>query len=373
MLKIGFLVNPIAGMGGRVGLKGTDNMADRAMELGAENISFSRSVLFLKVLSRSEISDLEWLTCGSPMGENVMESLIEARVVYLPEQLTTSTDTKRACEIFFKEGCDLIVFCGGDGTARDIYSVVGRDVPILGIPSGVKMFSGVFAINPEAAAEMVELFARGDASYRDGEIVDLDEEEYRQDKFASKVFGIARTIFEGNYMQSSKTLIRGAAEEEIKEGIARTLIEDMEDDTLYLLGAGSTMGAIGNELDIDKTLLGIDAVKGGKLIGKDLNEKGLIELLDRNPKVKLVLSPIGAQGFVIGRGTQQISPEVLKRIGVENILIVSTPAKLRTIKQLLVDTGDVNLDYMFNKKHYLPVIIGYRTSTVKNIGIANLK
>jgi len=373
MVKIGFLVNPIAGMGGKVGLKGTDGMIEKAKELGAKNVSFSRANIFFEEMSKYDLDNIEWITCTAPMGEDVLSNYFIYKLAYFAPSHTQGSDTIKACNKFMEEGCELIVFCGGDGTARDVYSAVDANIPMIGIPSGVKMLSGVFAINPESAAEVVEMFATGRASVKDAEIVDLDEEEYRKDNFAFKVFGIGKTLFEGNYMQSSKMLIKGAEEEEIKEDIARTLVEDMGDDTLYLLGAGSTLGVVGKELGIDKTLLGVDAFKAGEMIGKDLNEKGLLEILKEHEKVKLVLSPIGAQGFVIGRGTQQISPEVIKRIGLENILIVSTPAKLRTIKQLLVDTGDIHLDNMFNKKRYLLVIIGYRTSTIKNIGIANLK
>ncbi|HOP09528.1 MAG TPA: ATP-NAD kinase family protein [Candidatus Methanofastidiosa archaeon] len=373
MLKIGFLVNPIAGMGGKVGLKGTDNMSEAAMRLGAKNVSFSRAALFLSRLPRDVLTKTEWLTCAGPMGSDILNEHVDHVIVYEPHSKTTSEDTLRACSAFLRKGCDLIVFCGGDGTARDVYSVVGSNVVLLGIPSGVKMLSGVFAINPEAAADILELHANGQASIRDAEIVDLDEEEYRRDTLAFKVFGIGRTVFEGNYMQSSKMLVRGPEEEEIKEDIARTLIEDLEDNTLYLLGAGSTLMTIGRNMGIDKTLLGIDAFRGGAMVGKDLNESGLKDLLKEHAKVKLILSPIGAQGFIIGRGNQQLSPAVISAIGLENILIVSTPAKLGTIKRLLVDTGDAHLDDMFNKKRYLPVIIGYRTSTIKNIGIANLK
>lgn len=373
MPKVGFLVNPIAGMGGKVGLKGTDGKVKEAISLGAVNVSFDRARLFLDNIAARALANIEWLTCGSPMGENLMVRGFNHRVVYRPKDSTSNVDTILACKEFLRAGCDLVVFCGGDGTARDVFSAVGGSLPLLGVPCGVKMLSGVFAINPVAAAELLELYVGGEASIKDAEIVDLDEDEYRKDNFAFKVYGIGNTLFEGNYMQASKTLIKGAEEEEIKKDIARTLIEDMDDETLYLLGAGSTLGVVGKELGIDKTLLGIDAVKGKRLLAKDLNEKGIMNLLGKHKDVKLVLSPIGAQGFIIGRGNLQITPRSIEAIGLDNILIVSTPAKLRTIKHLLVDTGESYIDDMFNKKRYLPVIIGYRTSTIKNIGIQSFK
>ncbi|HHN81470.1 MAG TPA: ATP-NAD kinase [Methanomicrobia archaeon] len=373
MKTVGFLVNPIAGMGGRVGLKGTDGMLEEARRRGATPVTPQRAARFFDSLDRDVAAQARWLTCGGLMGADIMKDAgFEYDTVYAPKGGSSGADTRHACELFLERGCDLIVFCGGDGTARDVNAVVGRSVPILGIPSGVKMLSGVFAINPSAGAELLELCIAGSAETQEAEVVDLDEEEYRHDRFSFKVFGTALTLFEGNYVQSSKMLIRGAHEDDIKDDIARTVIEDMDDGTLYLLGPGSTVRSIAERLGIDNTLLGIDAVKGKELVGRDLNEERILELIEGEQTVMLILSPIGAQGFVIGRGNLQISPAVLERIGIGNILIVSTPAKLKTIRHLLVDTGDANLDKKFMEKRYLPVIIGYRTSTLKNIGIQNL-
>ncbi|RZN45191.1 ATP-NAD kinase [archaeon] len=373
MKTVGFLINPIAGMGGRVGLKGTDGMLEEARRRGAAPVTPQRAARFFDSLDRDVAAQARWLTCAGLMGADTMKDTgLEYDTVYTPKGGSSGADTRRACELFLERGCDLIVFCGGDGTARDVNAAVGRSVPVLGIPSGVKMLSGVFAINPSAGAELLELYLAGSAETQEAEVVDLDEEEYRHDRFSFKVFGTALTLFEGNYTQSSKMLIRGAREDDIKDDIARTVIEDMDDGTLYLLGPGSTVRSIAERLGIDNTLLGIDAVKGKELVGRDLNEERILGLIEGEQNVMLILSPIGAQGFVIGRGNLQISPAVLERISIENILIVSTPAKLKTIRHLLVDTGDANLDKKFMEKQYLPVIIGYRTSTLKNIGIQNL-
>ncbi|MHC1605476.1 MAG: ATP-NAD kinase family protein [Candidatus Methanofastidiosia archaeon] len=373
MVRIGFLINPIAGMGGRVGLKGTDGVAEKAKKLGAKQVSRKRAEEFVKNLKNQRHKNIEWMTCSFPMGADVLlKEGFDFRTIYAPKYPTVKDDTMNACRLFVKNKCELIVFCGGDGTARDVYKAVENKAHILGIPSGVKMLSGIFAINPAAAAELVSLFSVGKTSIKEADIVDLDENKYRKDNFSFKIFGIAKTIFEGNFLQSSKMLIEGPSEEDIKHDIAKTVIEDMDDKTLYLLGAGSTVKAIADALKIKKTLLGIDAVKNKKIVKKDLNEKGILELLEKNTQTKLMLSPLGAQGFVVGRGNLQLSPRIIKKIGIKNILIVSTPNKLKTIRQLLVDTGDNNLDKMFTDKRYFPVIIGYRTSAVKNIGLQNL-
>ena len=371
MHKVGLVVNPIAGMGGKVGLKGTDGKAEEAARLGAVPVAHARTGSFLTHLGRAA-DRFEWVTCTGAMGGAILEEMgLEQRAIYAPGEPTGPDDTISACRAFVKEGCELIIFCGGDGTARNVFEAVGTSVPILGIPSGVKMLSGVFALNPAAAAEMMELYARGTTKIKEVEVVDLDEEKYRHDVFAFRLFGIAHTIFEGNFIQSSKMVVEGQDEEEMKTDIARTFIEDMEKGTLYLLGAGTTVKAISRELGIERTTLGIDAVVDGALLEKDVNEAAILSLLERYGDVKAVLSPIGAQGFVIGRGNQQLSPAVIRRIGLENIIVVSTPAKLKTISRLLVDTGDEVLDKLFSEKRYLPVIIGYRTTTIKNIQLQN--
>jgi predicted polyphosphate/ATP-dependent NAD kinase len=194
------------------------------------------------------------------------------------------------------------------------------------------------------------------------EIVDLDEDKYRRDEWAVRLYMSARTPFEPTYVQSAKMLIAGADEEAIKDDIAAQLREDIEASpgALYLLGPGSTVQAVGRALHADKTLLGIDAVASdGKVVGKDLAERQILDLLDRYPDCKLVLSPIGAQGFLLGRGNQPLSPAVIRRIGIGNIVVVSTPAKLARTPLLRVDTGDTALDTALISRKFLAVVVGY--------------
>jgi predicted polyphosphate/ATP-dependent NAD kinase len=379
MAVFGFVVNPIAGMGGRVGLKGTDGVLDEALELGAQPVAPHRVQMFLARLgsiieSRVIEEPIEWLTCTGIMGEDDLEThrgnSMTFEVVCSPEEPTSADDTKKACKKFLERGATLIVFCGGDGTARDIWQTVGEEVPIIGIPSGVKMHSGVFGMNPEATAEIVAAFLSGELDIAEGEILDLDEEKYRQGEWHIRLFGTARTPHEPTYVQVSKVQVEAVAEEAIKEEIAESIVEDMEDDTdmLFILGSGSTVGAVSKELGIDFSLLGVDAVVNKKLVAKDVNESKLLELLDEYKKVKLVISPIGAQGFILGRGNLQLSPEVIRRIGIDNITIISPPAKLDQTPILRVDTGDKELDDMFHEKQYLRVVFRYRTMKLVKIG-----
>jgi predicted polyphosphate/ATP-dependent NAD kinase len=230
------------------------------------------------------------------------------------------------------------------------------------------MYSGVFGVSPARTAEILMRYFTHEIGLARVEIVDLDEEKYRRDEWAVRLYMSAQTPFEPTYLQSAKSLISGADEEAIKHDIAEQLREDIEAEpsTLFLLGPGSTVQAIGRALGIDKTLLGIDAVADGKLVGKDLAERRILDLLDSYPDCKLVLSQIGAQGFLLGRGNQPISPAVIRRIGARNFFVVSTPAKLARTPVLRFDTGDTALDADMISRKFFTVIIGYhRTRLVK--------
>jgi predicted polyphosphate/ATP-dependent NAD kinase len=362
-MKIGFLINPIAGMGGSVGLKGTDGLVDKALKLGAHPIAVERAKKCMDELN----VNLTILTCSGAMGEDALTHSQNYEVVYSFEGRSTREDTRAACKRFLYEGIELLLFCGGDGTARDVYSVVERDIPIIGIPAGVKMHSAVFAISPKGAAKIVERFFAGKTEVRDAEVMDTDEDAYRNNELRMKVFGYARTPYEPVLVQHGKSLFQSVSEEKAKEEIARFACEFMLDGSLYILGAGTTIHKIAELLGLgeEKTLLGVDAVKNGKLVAKDLNEQGLLRLLEKEPKAKLLVSPIGAQGFVLGRGNQQLSAKVLKKVGLENVIVLATPHKLHETPFLLVDTGSEELDERLSG--FMSVVCGYRMAQRKEV------
>ncbi|UCE74488.1 MAG: ATP-NAD kinase family protein [Methanomassiliicoccales archaeon] len=380
MATLGFLINPIAGMGGKVGLKGTDgaDILKKAKELGAEPIAQIRAEETMQLISQKK-ADIKWLTCSNTMGEDVLkkagyESTKDFEVVYDAPELTNAEHTKQACLRFKEMDVELILFCGGDGTARDILDAVEKDIPLIGIPAGVKMFSAVFGVNPKATAEVVLGFSKGMYGSTEAEIMDIDEEEYRKGRLVARLFGYAKTPFEDTLIQASKSVYEGMNEESAKEAIARYVVELIkeEKDSLFILGAGSTMESIGKELGIKKTLLGVDVVKDGKLIAKDVNEQKLLELLEGGERAVIIVSVIGAQGFVFGRGNKQLSPEVLRKVGIENIRIAATPNKMSQTPKLRVDTGDFELDKMLSGYH--KVITGYhemRMVKVEGDGIPN--
>jgi predicted polyphosphate/ATP-dependent NAD kinase len=372
MKVIGFLVNPIAGMGGRVGLKGTDGVVDRAIELGAEPIARAKAEEMLAHF-RELVPDenINWLTCKGAMGEEPLKTAgySNFQSVHEPEPHTSGEDTKAAVKAFVEKGAELIVFCGGDGTARDICDVTGTETPILGIPSGVKMYSGIFGVTPVKTAEILRDFIEDRLTMTEVEILDLDEDKYRAGEWSVRLYATARTPFESTLIQHAKVMIEEAAEDVIREEIAEYVVEEIKEnpETLFLLGPGSTVEFVGKELNIDKTLLGIDAVAGGEQVSSDVNESVILELLSKYNECKLIVSPIGAQGFVLGRGNLQISPEVIRRIGRKNIIIISSPAKLKRTPVLRFDTGDADLDSELAGRGYISVVIGYRLSRLAEV------
>jgi predicted polyphosphate/ATP-dependent NAD kinase len=365
MRSIGFIINPYAGMGGAVGLKGTDGCVDRARVLGATPVSPERAKRFLSSLPHYGVS---FLTVAGIMGEDslIREGFSDYKVVYTPTgDDTSSNDTELACLAMKEQSADLILFCGGDGTARDVYHAISQDIPILGVPAGVKIYSSVFATTPEAAATIVSTLVCGNFNtFADAEVLDVDEEQYRAGTLATRIYGVARIPYIPACCQCSKQVSFGD-ELHLQQDIARFICSIMRDDTLYLLGAGSTTRAIADQLHLPCTLLGIDAVCAGTLVASDLNEAGILDLLTRYDLVKIIVSPIGAQGFVLGRGNQQISSSVLKKTGINALIVVATPAKLQRTPYLYVDCGDDTLNQQFGDS--ILVICGDRMAQRKQL------
>lgn len=374
--RVGLVVNPIAGMGGRVGLKGTDDVVERAIALGAEPTAHVKAHEMLCELRRlmataSQRIRLEWLTCAGAMGADWLSSagFQDVSILYEPGEASSADDTRRSVRRFAEEGAELIVFCGGDGTARDVCSITQGGTPVLGVPAGVKMYSGVFGVSPTRTAQILFDYLEDKLELVEVEVLDIDEERYRRGEWAVRLYTTARTPFEPSLTQTAKALITGVSERDVCEDIADEVVKriEAEPETLVLLGAGSTVGAVGRRLGIDKTLLGVDAVVDRRQIGADLNEQQLLRVLDAHRRSVLVLSPIGAQGFVLGRGNQQLSSEVVRRIGPENVIVIATPAKLHRTPVLHFDTGDRALDTAFTNSGYLEVVIGYELSRLVKV------
>ena len=365
--KLGLIINPIAGLGGSVGLKGTDGMVKEALKLGAVPQASCRTKKALEQLSVIK-DDIEILTCGDDMGEEAVLSLdFKARIVYISNKdETDSTDTAKAAKIILHEDADLLLFVGGDGTARDIYNAVNDKIPVIGIPAGVKIHSPVYAQNPSKAGELAKLYLTEKITrLEEAEVLDIDEDAYRKGKVITNLYGYLKIPFEKRYVQSRKagTPLSDKANQNT---ISYEIIDNMTEGVYYIIGPGTTTRPIMENMALPNTLLGVDVVLNKKLVIKDAAEKHLLEVT-KNNKCKLIITPIGGQGYLFGRGNQQISPEVLKNIGKDNIIVVATKQKVSELygKPFLVDTGDDNIDKML--KGYIKVITGYKETMMYRI------
>jgi predicted polyphosphate/ATP-dependent NAD kinase len=358
-VKVALVVNPVAGMGGSVGLKGTDgeDTLQEALRRGAVPVAPARTVQALLTLKGRGL-DLSFVTCSGKMGhEELVRAGMVGEVVFSKEGGTSAEDTKLAAAEFVRHGPDLVVFAGGDGTARDLLEVIGRSIPMVGIPAGVKMHSAVFVLTPETLGDLVETFAKAGIS-RDAEVMDVDEDSFRRGILEARLHGYARVPDDALSLQSSKAVYHsGSADDEACE-IGQYVAETMIPGTAYILGPGSTMAAIAAHLGLEKTLLGIDVVRDGRVELEDATEAQLLKMLGMVERAIVVVTPIGSQGFIFGRGNQQISAKVLRTVGTSNVMVVATPTKLRHTPVLRVDTSDVELDSSLRGQ--LKVVTGYR-------------
>jgi predicted polyphosphate/ATP-dependent NAD kinase len=343
--RVGLIVNPIAGMGGRVGLKGTDgpDVLERALARGAVPVSAERADRALARL-HDRCADVRLVAARGRMGADLAEAHgFDTEVLPGGGGATTAEDTRLAAAELARRRVDLILFAGGDGTARDIHAVVGDRVPMLGVPTGVKMHSGVFATTPENAGDVVGAFVGSQprGPVREADVVDA---ELRADAISTRLYGAAVVPDDRLRVQAVKS--RGAPpDEDALDAVCAAIAASMDPRRIYLLGPGTTMRRVTRQLGLEKTLLGVDAVRAGQLLGSDLAERDLLALIADEP-VTLVIGVVGGQGAILGRGNQQLSPAVLRRIGIENVEIVAGLRKLLALEPslLYVDTGDPELD-----------------------------
>jgi predicted polyphosphate/ATP-dependent NAD kinase len=364
MKKLGLIVNPIAGMGGRCGLKGTDgaDILAQACALGAVPEAPDRAVTALKQLAALK-DDVEIVTVSGEMGE------AEARAVgFTPTVLyatngdaTTSDDTRHAAAVLADAGVDLILFAGGDGTARDVYASVGEGQICLGVPAGCKIHSGVYGINPRNAGELAALYLQGRVGKtKHAEVMDIDEDAFRQGRVSAELYGYLEVPADEARVQGGKAG-RAQSDENALDSIAFYLGDHLDAATLSILGTGSTLFGVKRRLGIDGTLLGVDVARGRELIARDVTERQLLELLGPAGSVaaKIVVTVIGGQGYIFGRGNQQLSPRVIERVGRDNIIVVATKAKIAALggRPLLVDTGSEETNTMLCG--YMRVVVDY--------------
>lgn len=361
MFKLGLIINPLAGLGGSVALKGSDNMAEQALALGAQAKAGLRTQTALSTLN--DLKDqIQVYTCPGDMGETVMSDLgWQYEVIEgIQTHKTSAQDTQHAAVVLKELGMDLIVFAGGDGTARDICRVVEDACPVLGIPAGVKIHSGVYGVTPSASGEVIRMLVTGQlVDLKPQDVRDIDEEAFRNNQVKAKLYGEMLVPQAGQFVQSVK---QGGIEQEelVLDDLAAFLAQELEPDVLYLVGSGKTTQHFMNYLHLPSTLLGVDAMLNEEVIAQDVNEMQILQLLEQYSDARIIVSVIGGQGHVFGRGNQQLSSEVIKRVGREHLMILSTKTKLSQLegRPLIADTSDVLLDQALSG--HIEVITGYQ-------------
>ena len=349
MKKLGLIINPIAGMGGSVGLKGTDHVVEEAIRRGAQPRAGERVKAALTKLI--EIRDqITVYTYPGDMGGELAKSLDFPTVLLTAAGTdavdaaaghTDAADTIELAKKLLEEQVDLLLFAGGDGTARDIYEAVELKVPCVGIPAGVKIHSPVYAKNPQAAGRLALMWLTGKVQKTEElEVLDIDEERYRREELSTRLYGYLLVPREKTLTQNRKAPTPVSETASI-EAIAYDIIEAMEPETCYLIGAGTTTRGIMHLLGLKNTLIGVDLICGKKLVAADLYGDTILTYI-KGRRTKLIVTVTGGQGYLFGRGNQQLTPEVIKEIGKENIIILATKAKLAALggRPLLVDTYD---------------------------------
>jgi predicted polyphosphate/ATP-dependent NAD kinase len=365
---IGFIVNPVAGMGGAVGLKGTDGKAilNQAIALGAKPTASQRAETFLSQLTAAK-GNLKLIVGAGDMGQKQSEKCgFSCKVVGENKKDTSSEDTQNIAKSIVRAGVDLLVYCGGDGTTRDILKAVDLKVPVLGVPTGVKMHSGIFAVSPQAAARVALIYLWGGLPLHEAEVMDVDEEAFRQGHLSAELYGYLLSPYEPHLIQGNK-MASPITENEVENqiAVAINITEEMRPDIIYIIAPGTTTRTIGDLLDQKKTLLGVDIFLNKKIIAKDVSEKQILEII-KGKATKIIVTPIGGQGFIFGRGNQQISSKVIRQVGLDNIIVVATKSKLDRLESLRVDSGDSELDGQF-RVHGIRVLVDYKT--IKEIKI----
>lgn len=388
--RIGIIINPDAGLGGRLALKGSDGMAEIARSKGAEDRAGPRMCeAFEHLFSIIELSlvawdNVHWLLPKGRMGDSWIPEKMKIHGkwtnIFDTPELTTAEDTINVVNSMIEQNVEIILYAGGDGTTRDIIGALedidSASTPILGIPAGVKMHSGSFGASPRSAAEAFAAWFSGDLLIAQTEVMDLDETLYRKGEWVVKMYAEAMSPGSPRWMQGSKQRIERVSEIEILESLGDHLRETIEEDSelLVIWGSGGTLRTLGESIGFTITVLGIDVTLGNENIGTDLDENQLIDVINNhksqfkeNAKILTLLSPMGGQGFLIGRGNLQLSPTVIRLIGIDNILAIVTPAKLATLNTLRIDTGDMDLDQQFQEKKYMKALQGYRTTRLIRI------
>lgn len=361
MKKIGLIINPIAGLGGPAGLKGSDheNVYEYATNLGIESNASNRAKEAIQSIRL--LDEIYFMTGSGQLGEDALKELnVKHKLVHTAEAVTTSADTTALVQHLIKEGVELIVFAGGDGTARDVLDAQQTNqIPVVGIPAGVKIHSACYAISPPHVGEIIDSFIQGTSVLKEVEVMDIDEELFRKNIVNTRLFGYVNVPSHRSSFQSVK--IGSGAGRPNLNGVVADVIDKMEEDAIYIIGPGTTTRSIMEKLALQNTLLGIDIIQNKQLITSDANEIEIWNLIQASKyPIYLILTPIGGQGHILGRGNQQISPRIVSKVTKDRMIIIADKEKIYQLAhfQLFVDTGDTDLNKALSG--YIKVTTGYK-------------
>lgn len=370
VFKLGLIVNPMAGLGGSIALKGSDTLTSRsqAEAMGATPKATERTVQALSVLADLK-SDIQIITYPQEMGEHaaIQAGFPPQLIGQIDSGATQADDTISAARALKEYGVDLLLFAGGDGTARNMCEAVGTQLPVLGVPAGVKIHSGVYAVTPKAAGEVVAMLVKGElVSLVEQDVRDIDEALFQKGQVSTQHYGELLVPQEHRYVQQVKA--SGVEVEElVLDDIAADFVDRMDDDTRYIMGSGSTVAAVMAHLGLKNTLLGVDVIQAGELMASDCTANELLDLTQDATPTKIVITVIGGQGHIIGRGNQQLSPALLKRVGKDQVMVLAAKSKLTALagRPLIVDSGDAQTNAMMSG--LIRVHTGYEDSVLYRV------
>jgi predicted polyphosphate/ATP-dependent NAD kinase len=365
-MRLGLVVNPIAGMGGKVALKGSDDpeILARARARGAEPAAPARAIEALRTVGAAADGGVEIFSYPGEMGAHEARAAgLDAEVLGAIGKVTTAADTRAAAAAMVAEGVDLLLFAGGDGTAVDVLEAIGDRIPVVGVPAGVKMHSAVFAVNPRSAGEIAVRFgAQSAGSLRPAEVMDVDEALLREGAVSARLYGYLSVPADRRLLQGAKARSL-AGDQATQAEIAHHLVDRVLGEATWFVGPGTTTKAVLDLLGLEKTLLGVDVVSRGELLVADADERALLQFVTAG-ETGIVVAPVGGQGFVFGRGNQQLSAAVIERVGQKRIVVIATEAKIAALagRPLRVDTGDLILDAAL--AGYRRIVVGYNREIV---------
>lgn len=372
-MTIGLVVNPIAGIGGPAGLKGSDgeDVQSEALARGSAPRATERAEAALAVVAR-EFPGAAIVTAAGRLGEDaVLAAGMRPVIAYsATSDATSGADTTAATSAIVAAGASLVLFVGGDGTARDVARGLGAGAAALGVPAGVKMYSECFAVSPAVAGTIAAEWLRdGDIPVRECDVLDIDEARLRAGRPDPRLYGTMPVPARSGRTQARKAATP-ASEAAAVRGAAAGLVAALQPGMLYLLGPGSTLAEVGRQLGLDTSLLGVDVVQDGRLIVRDASESQALEAIAGRP-AKAVVTVIGGQGFLLGRGNQQLSAGILRTLGPDPLLVVATEQKLIDLqgRPLLVDTGDLDLDRLLGG--HVKVTTGPASSSIYPVSAAD--